>query len=79
MPVGVEIVEISAKFPFVPGLYRLVATVLHIIGEDLPTVHHPAYQIYISSLIHLIAQFSDDVLVSAVQVSWFHMIWLFHN
>ena len=65
---GVQIVEISTKFPLVPGLYRLTATVLQIIGEDLPTIHHPTYQHYISGLIDRLAQLSDDLLVCAVQV-----------
>lgn len=58
----------STKFPLVPGLYRILASVLLVIGADLPIVHHPHYQYYMSSLINRLAQLSNDVLVSAIQV-----------
>ena len=63
-------VELSMRYPFVPGLYRLVALVLKIGGTDLVATSRAKYQFYISSIIARLPQFSDDLAVSAVQVSF---------
>jgi hypothetical protein len=57
-----------------------LALVLSIIGQDLPVIHHPTYELYMSSLINRLAQLSDDVLVSAVQVKakFLFLIVFFH-
>jgi len=69
------------KFPLVPGLYRVLALVLFIIGRDLPVIHHPTYQFYMSSLINRLAQLSEDVLLSAVQVkrNFYFLLFSFIN
>lgn len=65
------------KFPLIPGLYRILATLLSIIGQVLPIVQHPRYQSYMTSLINRLSQLSDDVLVSAVQVEIFLYVFIF--
>lgn len=62
-------IELSTTYPLVPDLYRLVGSVLSVMGEDLPEFHRQYYQFYISSLIDRLPHLADNILVSAVHVS----------
>lgn len=64
-------IDLSTIYPSVPSLYRLVGSVLSVMGEDLPEFHRQLYQFYISSLIDRLPQLADNILVSAVLVSIF--------
>uniref|UniRef100_A0A0P6IJU2 non-specific serine/threonine protein kinase n=1 Tax=Daphnia magna TaxID=35525 RepID=A0A0P6IJU2_9CRUS len=76
IPLGEAVIGLSMKFPLIPGLYRILATLLSIIGQVLPIVQHPRYQSYMTSLINRLSQLSDDVLVSAVQAVLSSPTWL---
>ncbi|KAI9558578.1 hypothetical protein GHT06_015366 [Daphnia sinensis] len=76
IPLGEAVIALSTKFSLIPGLYRILATLLPIIGHVLPVVQHPRYQSYMTSLINRLAQLSDDVLVSAVQAVLSSPTWL---
>lgn len=80
---GSEIIELSSKYPMVPGFYRLVSIVLRIVGEEMPEKYRPLYISYSAILIEQLASFGEDLLAATVQVSFdlFHFVFysLKHN
>ena len=74
IPFGKEINELSMNLPFVPGLYTVMSTTFHIIGEHIALKDRPLYELYMSSVIRRLPQLPDDLLVSAVQVAYIYIV-----
>lgn len=61
-------IAVSLQYPHVLGFYRLLALVLQVVDDKMPSSDQDSYKEFIKKLIGRLPQLSNESLMSSVQV-----------